>query len=108
MNIREQLVNKVLAEGGFWSYDKQSVRCGVSDGQLIEAVLELLDIDEISLLFQLFSLKKIKKIWLRTMVTQGDFYYSLNRFYAWYYFDIRNPDRYLQSMRTRYLTKITK
>jgi len=106
MGIREQILNKVLAEGGFWSYDKQSVPNSVSDDQLIEAALEKLDIEEIDLLFRLFPVRKIKAVWLRTMVIQGDYYHSLNRFYAWYYFDIRYPDRYLKSMLTRHLSKI--
>lgn len=40
------------------------------------------------------------------MVVQGDYYYSLNRFIAWYYFDIRYPDRYLKAMMTRHLNKL--
>ena len=106
MGIREQILNKVLTEGGFWSYDKQSVSSGVTDDQLIEAALEKLDIDDIDLLFRLFSVRKIKSVWLRTMVVQGEYYHSLNRFYAWYYFGIRYPDRYLKSMLTRHLSKI--
>ena len=52
-------------------------------------------------------MRKIKKVWLETMVIQGDYYYSLNRFFAWYYFSIRYPDRYLKSMQTRHLSKFT-
>lgn len=107
MDIREQIIGKLIAEGGFWSYDKKSVRENISDAQLIEATLERLDIDEIDLLFRLFPAKKIKEVWRRTMVVQGDYYYSLNRFYAWYYFNIRYPDRYLKAMVTRHLSKFT-
>ena len=89
MSIREQIADKLIAAGGFWSYDEKSVRQNVSDEQLIEATLEKLDLDDIDLLFQ------------------GDFYHSLNRFYAWYYFDIRYPDRYLKAMLTRHLSKRT-
>lgn len=106
MDIKLQLTNKLIAAGGFWSYDKNSVRLSISDEQLIEAALEKLDLDDINLLFQVFSAKKIKQVWLKKMVVQGDYYYSLNRFYAWYYFNIRYPDRYLKAMMTRHLTHL--
>ena len=107
MNIREHIADKLIVLGGFWSYDKTSVRKNMSDDQLIEAALEKLDLDDIDLLFRLFSAKKIKDVWRRTMVVQGDYYYSLNRFFAWYYFGIRYPDRYLKAMMTRHLSKLT-
>ena len=107
MNIREHIADKLIASSGFWSYDKTSVRENMSDDQLIEAALEKLDLDDIDLLFRLFPAKKIKDVWRRTMVVQGDYYYSLNRFFAWYYFGIRYPDRYLKAMMTRHLSKLT-
>ncbi|MCH5263699.1 MAG: hypothetical protein J1F42_12365 [Lachnospiraceae bacterium] len=107
MDVREQITNKLIAAGGFWSYDEKSVRENLSDEQLIEGVLAKLDLEDIDLLFQMFSAKKIKAVWRRTMVVQGDFYYSLNRFYAWYYFNIHYPDRYLKAMMTRHLSRLT-
>ena len=107
MNAKEELIEKAIASGGFWSYAPETVRANISDEQLIEAVLERLDLEEIDQLFMLFPKRKIKRVWLNTMVPQGDYYYSLNRFYAWYYFDIRHPDRYLKSMLTRHVSKLT-
>ena len=107
MDVREQITNKLIAAGGFWSYDEKSVRENLSDEQLIEGVLAKLDLEDIDLLFRLFPEKKIKAVWRRTMVVQGDFYYSLNRFYAWYYFHVRYPDRYLKAMMTRHLSRLT-
>ena len=107
MNVREHIVDKLIASGGFWSYDEKSVRENMSDEQLIEAVLEKLDIDDIDLLFHIFPKNKIKAVWRERMVIQNDFYYSLNRFFAWYYFGIRRPDRYLKAMNTRHLSKLT-
>lgn len=101
------MVDRLMKAGAFWSYDRASVRSSITDRQLIEETLIRLDIDDINLLFELFPLRKIKKVWLETMVIQGDYYYSLNRFYAWYYFSIRYPDRYLKSMQTRHLSKFT-
>ena len=96
MDIRNHLVDKLIEAGAFWSYDQASVRDSISDNQLIEAVL-----------VKLFPNSKIKSVWLKTMVVQGDYYYSLNRFYAWYYFHVRYPDRYLKSMLTRHLSRLT-
>lgn len=107
MDIRNYLLDKLFEAGAFWSYDRASVRDSISDSQLIEAVLIKLDLDEIDLLFKLFSQRKIKGVWLKTMVVQGDYYYSLNRFFAWYYFGVRYPDRYLKSMVTRHLSRLT-
>lgn len=107
MEIRNQLVDRLMKAGAFWSYDRASVRHSITDRQLIEETLIRLDIDDIDLLFELFPMRKIKKVWLETMVIQGDYYYSLNRFLAWYYFSIRHPDRYLKSMQTRHLSKFT-
>lgn len=73
MNVREQITNKLIAAGGFWSYDEKSVRENLSDEQLIEGVLAKLDLDDIDLLFRMFSAKKIKDVWRRTMVVQGIF-----------------------------------
>ena len=107
MEIRAHLTEQLIAAGGFWSYDESSVRSSITDDQLIEATLERLDLEEIDLLFQLFPMRRIKAVWRKTMVVQNDYYYSLNRFFAWYYFDIRHPDRYLKAMMTRHLSQLT-
>ena len=107
MNVREHIVDKLIASGGFWSYDKKSVREHISDEQLIEATLERLDLDDIDLLFDIFPMQKIKAVWRQSMVIQNDYYYSLNRFFAWYYFGICRPDRYLKAINTRHLSKLT-
>ena len=106
MDVRNQIIDKLIKAGGFWSYDERSVRRAVSDHQLIEATLIKLDLDDIDRLFEIFSVRKIKSVWLKSMVVQGDYYYSLNRFFAWYYFGIRYPDRYLKSMVTRHLSRL--
>ncbi len=62
MNVREQITNKLIAAGGFWSYDEKSVRENLSDEQIIEGVLAKLDLEDIDLLFRLFSAKKIKAV----------------------------------------------
>ena len=31
---------------------------------------------------------------------------EINRFFAWYYFKVKNPDAYLKSMETRHMNKL--
>jgi hypothetical protein len=102
--IKPYLIEKLKAENCLWSYDQSSVK-DIDDDVLIELVMIYLDLDEINMLFQLFSKKKVKEAWLRNVVAQGERYYNLNRFFAWYYFDVKNPPRYVKSMATRMLHK---
>lgn len=73
---------QTCSAGAFWSYDQAFVRNSISDSRLIEAVLVKPDTEDIDLLFKVFPSRKIKSVWLKTMVVQGDYYYSLNSFYA--------------------------
>ena len=49
------------------------------DDMLIELVMLYLDIDEINMLFSIFSYKKMKRTWIENVVAQGERYYSLNK-----------------------------
>lgn len=106
--IRKRLIDLLRNEHVFWSYDENSV-CDdtISDDQLIALTMRYLDLDEIALLFQLYSQKKIKSAWKRILVPEGDYLYTLNRFLAWYYFCSKNPDSYLKSLETRRLNQIS-
>ena len=99
--IKLQLVDKLKEEHRFWSYQEDSIK-EISDDMLIEKTLLYLDLPEIAQLFKIFSLKKIKRVWLNYLVPQEEYLYSLNRFIAWYYFDIKKPDAYIKAMATRY------
>ena len=104
---RSFLVEKLRQEGALWSYDPDSVQADeIDDEVLVELVLRYLDIDEIKILFALFSYNKVKAAWLKRMVPQGEYLYSLNRFIAWYYFRVKRPDAYVKAMATRYYNKI--
>ena len=103
--IKQTLLEKLKQEHCFWSYNESSIK-EVSDDLLIEKTLLYLDLDEINLLFQLYPFKKIKQVWLERLVPQEEYLYTLNRFFAWYYFKAKKPDAYLKSVTTRYLNKI--
>lgn len=103
--IRYAILEKLKAENCFWSYDSMSWDCA-TDEQLIEKTLVYLDLPEIEQLFSLYGYKKVKQVWLHSMVPQGEYLYTLNRFFAWYYFHVKNPDRYLKTQETRYWNKL--
>lgn len=104
---RSELIAKLKDEHCFWSYDEQSVK-DVPDDILIEKTMIYLDLPEIDALFSLFPFKKVKEVWLQHLVPQGDYLYTLNRFFAWYYFHAKRPDQYVKSMATRHFNKMHK
>lgn len=103
--IKQDLLAKLKQEHCFWSYDESSVQ-DIPDDMLIEKTLLYLDLKEINSLFRIFSFRKIKKVWLEHLVPQGEYLYTLNRFFAWYYFKAKNPDAYVKSMVTRHFNKM--
>lgn len=106
-NIRKSLIRQLKEERVFWSYEECSVTDeSIGDDQLIALVMRYLDLPEIRQLFKIFSYKKIKDAWRRFLVPEGEYLYTLNRFFAWYYFKAKNPDSYLKSLQTRYLNTL--
>ncbi len=103
--IKQDLLAKLKQEHCFWSYDESSVQ-DIPDDMLIEKTLLYLDLKEINSLFRIFPFRKIKKVWLEHLVPQGEYLYTLNRFFAWYYFKAKNPDAYVKSMATRHFNKM--
>ena len=103
-DIRLFLLNKLKQEHCLWSYDNTSIK-DIPDDVLVELVMLYLDIDDIDLLFQLFDYKTVKRAWIDNVVAQGERYYNLNYFFAWYYFHAKQPRRYVKAMATRRLNK---
>lgn len=102
--IKSTLFNKLKEEHAFWSYAPDSVSADkLSDDQLIALTMRYLDLQEIRQLFSIFPKKKIKSAWINLLVPEGEFLYTLNRFFAWYYFKAKRPDAYLKSLQTRRL-----
>lgn len=107
--IKQQLLEKLKEEKVFWSYEPESISLTtVSDEYLIALTMRHLDLLEIKLLFRIFTKKRIKSAWKRILVPEGDYLYTLNRFFAWYYFDAKNPDSYLKSLITRHYNNLLK
>ena len=104
IDIKPFLIQKLKQEHCLWSYENDSIQ-DIPDDVLVELVMLYLDIDEINLLFRLFDYKKVKRAWIENVVAQGERYYNLNYFFAWYYFHAKQPRRYVKSMATRQLNK---
>ena len=102
--VKPYLIAKLKQEHCLWSYDNDSIN-DMPDDVLIELVMLYLDIDEINMLFSIFSYKKMKKAWIENVVAQGERYYNLNYFFAWYYFNVKRPRSYVKAMATRQLNK---
>ena len=84
-SVKSDLLAKLKQEHCFWSYNEESVN-EISDEMLIEKTLLYLDLEEIDQLFTIFPYKIIKKVWLEHLIPQEEYLYTLNRFFAWYYF----------------------
>jgi hypothetical protein len=107
--IKCALFEQLKEENAFWSYDSNSVSLdNMCDEQLIALTLRYLDLEEIKQLFSIYSYKKIKDAWKKILVPEGEYLYTLNRFFAWYYFRAKNPDAYLKSLQTRHLNALLK
>lgn len=105
--VKRDLFDKLKEEHAFWSYEPVSVSVdSLGDEQLIALTMRYLDLPEIRKLFSIFSKKKIKSAWINILVPEGEFLYTLNRFFAWYYFKAKRPDAYLKSLATRRLNTL--
>ena len=100
---RKILRQKLIRRNSFWSV---KVPQEIPDDVLIEKTLIYLDIEDINQLFELFSFKKIKQVWRNRVVTQGEYYYTLNKLLAWMYFDIKYPERYIKATITKHINHL--
>lgn len=105
--VKLELFEQLKEEHVFWSYSPESLSAEkLDDDQLITLTMRYLDLDDIKKLFSIFSYNKIKSAWRRILVPEGEYLYTLNRFFAWYYFKAKRPDAYLKSLQTRYLNTL--
>ena len=100
--IKSELFEKLKEENAFWSYNMDGVE-RINDRMLIVKTLVHLDLSEIVKLFQIFPFEKIKKVWREELAISGEYYHTLNRFLAWWYFNIKNPDQYLKTVETKHI-----
>ena len=101
--LKSKLVEQLKEANAFWSYDASSVR-DVPDDILVELVMRYLDLAEIDQLFLLYPAAKVKQAWIENLVPD-ERCYQLNKFFAWYYFGMKNPGPYVKAMATRQMNK---
>lgn len=104
-NIKPYLEQKLHKANAFWSFEKKSCH-DLSDNDLIKYVMTYLDLEDIKLLFNIYTKKQIKQVWLNELVPQGDYLISMNLCFALLFFDIKRPLQYLKSMETLHFRKI--
>jgi len=100
--IREQLTEQLLKANAFWSYSNSSLE-QIPDEELIEKVFIYLDIPEIAKLFELFSRDYLLNVWRTRLAIQGDYLFNLNVMIALYYFDIKQPEKYLHRIEKEHI-----
>ena len=101
---KQYLIEKLKQEHCLWSYNQDTIN-DIPDDILIELVMLFLDLNEIDMLFSIYPYKIIKQAWLHNCVSQGERYYNLNTFLAWYYFRAKRPQSYVKAMAARMLNK---
>lgn len=103
-HLREELVRELMKNRIFWSYmepDKNSI----SDNVLIEKILIHLDMDDINKLLLLFPKKKVKQVWDSKLVPDIR-HRSMNLLFAYLFFNIKNPDKYLERKQNQHYQKL--
>jgi hypothetical protein len=104
-HIRKELTGKLQKNNLFWSYHTPEGEID-SEELLIEKVLLYLDLEEIRKLFSIFPKEDVKRVWMEKMVPDSR-YHSLNVLYAFLYFGINDPERYLEQMLYHHYKKLS-
>lgn len=105
LKLKQELVELLNNVNAFWSYANITVD-NISDEELIEKVFIYLDMKEISLLFELYPRDYVAKIWRENMAIQRDYLFDLNVMIAMFYFDIKQPEKYLKNIERKHLKRI--
>lgn len=99
---KEKLAEQLLKANAFWSYSNSSLD-QIPDEELIEKVFIYLDMPEISKLFELFSRDFLLNVWRSRLAVQGDYLINLNVMIALYYFNIKQPEKYLNRIEKEHI-----
>jgi hypothetical protein len=104
--MKRFLLKKLKRQHVFWSYDASKISFrNIPDEVLITKTFTHLDLSDINLLFMYYKPNFIKKVWREQMAISGEYLWTFNRFFAWYYFGIKKPDRYLKTIENKHIKK---
>ena len=101
-DIRIELIEKLFISKAFWSYSNVQIE-DISDGLLIQKVMENLDIPDIQKLFSLYKKNFIRRVWKKELVLQDPYYRSLNLMLAKLFFNIKNPESYIANVHREFI-----
>lgn len=104
--LKEELIEHLIEVNAFWSYEGVSVE-SVSDEELMEKTFINLDMRDIATLFELYTRDYVRKVWRERMAIQGDYLFNLNVMIALYYFDIKQPEKYLRRVEHEYIKQLS-
>lgn len=104
--LRHSICDKLMKVNAFWSFADVTEE-SISDEDLIEKTFIHLDMAEISQLFEMFPQNYIRKVWTERMACQGEYLHSLNMMIAQYYFNIKNPRRFLHKQEMARIKQLT-
>ena len=103
--LKQNLVERLHKAQAFWSYANVSAH-NISDEELIEKAFITLDVSDIALLFELYQRRYIRTVWKEKMAIQGAYLFNLNVMIALYYFDIKQPEKYLKQVEQEHLKRL--
>lgn len=104
--LKNELADQLLRANAFWSYANVSAK-NIPDEELIEKTFIYHDMKDIAKLFELYSRDYVRKVWREKMAIQGDYLFSLNVMIALYYFDIRQPEKYIMRIEREHIKQLT-
>lgn len=104
--VKYQLLDTLKAQNCLWSYDSSRLQ-DIADDILIEKALIYLDLPDIDRLIALYGKNRVKRVFRERLVPQEEYLHTLNRFLAWYYFNVKRPDTYLRQQATRHFNQMT-
>lgn len=103
--LKNELTEQLLKANAFWSYTNVSVD-NIPHQELIEKTFIYLDLKDISNLFELYTRDYIKKVWQENMAIQGDYLFNLNVMIALYYFNIKQPEKFLKKVEQKHIKNL--
>ena len=106
-SIRNHLCKQLVAKNAFWSYDVNSFDA-IPDEEIIEKCFTTLDMEDIDLMFELYTRKYIQEVWRERMAIQGEYMQMLNIMIAMYYFNIKEPEKYLARLEKIHINNLLK
>lgn len=105
--LRHSLCEKLVSANAFWSYARMD-EDAISDEDIVEKTFEVLDMEDISVLFEIFPRKFVRKVWEDRLACQGEYLGNLNLMIAQYYFGIKQPEKFLHRKEISHLRKMTR